>query len=181
MHRHHPRDFEVHFGHAREVNAWGGYSKTTTKILQDLHYRGHLRVVGREKGVRIYGLPLPHVEVPGDPGERLERVILLLAELLGPLPLRSLRLVVQYLAHGAPSLKGRGAGISRLVASGQLVVEQVEGLQYAWPATLQQRGDRNKRVRFLAPFDPLVWDRARFAHFWGWCYRFEAYTPAQKR
>ena len=37
------------------------------------------------------------------------------------------------------------------------------------------------RVRFLAPFDPLVWDRRRFEHLWGWPYRFEAYTPAPKR
>ena len=33
----------------------------------------------------------------------------------------------------------------------------------------------------LAPFDPVVWDRRRFEHFWGWPYRFEAYTPAPKR
>jgi hypothetical protein len=33
----------------------------------------------------------------------------------------------------------------------------------------------------LAPFDPIVWDRRRFELFWGWAYRFEAYTPAPKR
>jgi uncharacterized protein YcaQ len=26
-----------------------------------------------------------------------------------------------------------------------------------------------------------VWDRRRFELFWGWAYRFEAYTPAAKR
>src|SRR3546814_16750601 len=36
-------------------------------------------------------------------------------------------------------------------------------------------------VRLLTPFDPLVWDRRRFERFWGWAYRFEAYTPAPKR
>ena len=36
-------------------------------------------------------------------------------------------------------------------------------------------------MRFLAPFDPLVWDRRRFEHFWQWPYRFEAYTPVAKR
>ena len=36
-------------------------------------------------------------------------------------------------------------------------------------------------MRLLAPFDPVVWDRRRFEHFWGWAYRFEAYTPAPKR
>jgi len=36
-------------------------------------------------------------------------------------------------------------------------------------------------VRFLAPFDPIVWDRRRFEILWQWPYRFEAYTPAKKR
>jgi uncharacterized protein len=39
----------------------------------------------------------------------------------------------------------------------------------------------NETVRFLSPFDPLVWDRRRFESFWGWQYRFEAYVPAPKR
>ncbi len=36
-------------------------------------------------------------------------------------------------------------------------------------------------MRLLAPFDPVVHDRARFELLWGWAYRFEAYTPAPKR
>ena len=36
-------------------------------------------------------------------------------------------------------------------------------------------------VRLLAPFDPVVHDRARFELFWNWTYRFEAYTPISKR
>jgi uncharacterized protein YcaQ len=37
------------------------------------------------------------------------------------------------------------------------------------------------KVRFLAPFDPVVWDRSRFEHLWNWTYRLEAYTPPAKR
>ncbi len=36
-------------------------------------------------------------------------------------------------------------------------------------------------MRLLAPFDPIVWDRRRFEHLWGWAYRFEAYTLPAKR
>ena len=36
-------------------------------------------------------------------------------------------------------------------------------------------------MRLLAPFDPIVHDRLRFEMFWGWPYRFEAYTPAPRR
>ena len=47
--------------------------------------------------------------------------------------------------------------------------------------TRRQRPRRAERAWLLAPFDPLVWDRRRFEHFWDWAYRFEAYTPAPKR
>ena len=36
-------------------------------------------------------------------------------------------------------------------------------------------------MRLLAPFDPVVWDRRRFALFWDWTYKLEAYTPAPRR
>ena len=39
----------------------------------------------------------------------------------------------------------------------------------------------DREARLLAPFDPIVWDRRRFEHLWGWAYRFEAYTPVRKR
>ena len=35
--------------------------------------------------------------------------------------------------------------------------------------------------RLLAPFDPIAWDRGRFERFFGWAYRFEAYTPPARR
>ena len=44
-----------------------------------------------------------------------------------------------------------------------------------------RRWNPDDQVRLLPPFDPIVWDRRRFEMFWGWTYRFEAYTPAPKR
>jgi uncharacterized protein len=56
---------------------------------------------------------------------------------------------------------------------------------YVWPANERvddgNDADDANDVRLLAPFDPIVWDRKRFAHFWDWDYRFEAYVPAKKR
>ena len=49
------------------------------------------------------------------------------------------------------------------------------------PAAAARRGSPDA-VRLLAPFDPIVWERRRFEHLWGWDYRFEAYTrPEQRR
>jgi uncharacterized protein len=60
----------------------------------------------------------------------------------------------------------------------------VDGVDWYWPEGENPASKRHApgdTVRLLAPFDPVVWDRRRFEAFWGWAYRFEAYTPAPKR
>ena len=69
----------------------------------------------------------------------------------------------------------------RMVKRGELVTHRVDRIVYVWPVNAKPETAPNESVRFLAPFDPLVWDRKRFAHLWGWDYRFEAYTPEPKR
>src|SRR5262249_1148894 len=68
-----------------------------------------------------------------------------------------------------------------LLKAGELEGETVDGIQYVWPHSTKVQEEPPRAVRFLAPFDPLVWDRRRFEHLWGWPYRFEAYTPAARR
>ena len=179
----HPRELEEHLGRAREVNAWGGYSKRTTRILQSLHYRGLLRVAGRENGIRVYQVvPKKAVAVAAsDPQDRLKQLIVLIARILAPVPERSLRGALQHLAHAAPALEGRHSVLTGLIESGELASTEVEGLRYLWPAGPPVQKKPASLARILAPFDPLVWDRRRFEHFWGWTYRFEAYTPVAKR
>src|SRR5262249_61543481 len=59
---------------------------------------------------------------------------------------------------------------------------RVDSVDWYWPADwILPRSQPEESVRLLAPFDPVVWDRARFELLWGWVYRFEAYTPAPKR
>src|SRR5918999_5523339 len=52
----HPREVDEHFSHGTVTNYWGGVSSATTHLLEAMHYRGLLRVVRREAGVRIYGV-----------------------------------------------------------------------------------------------------------------------------
>ena len=73
----------------------------------------------------------------------------------------------------AGACNGRGAAGARARRRRRLVLA-VRGNRQASERT----GDA---VRLLAPFDPVVWDRRRFELFWGWAYRFEAYTPVPKR
>jgi hypothetical protein len=64
--------------------------------------------------------------------------------------------------------------------TGELEGEVIDRVHYVRPHSIRVAAVP-RMVRFLAPFDPLVWDRRRFEHLWGWPYRFEAYTPAAKR
>jgi uncharacterized protein YcaQ len=69
-----------------------------------------------------------------------------------------------------------------MLHDGELESGEVDGETYLWPAVASPDiGEARRKLRFLAPFDPIVWDRRRFAHIFGWEYRFEAYTPEAKR
>src|SRR4029078_6177442 len=50
----HPREVDLHFSHGVVTNYWGGSSRATTHLLESMHYRGLVRVVRRDRGVRIY-------------------------------------------------------------------------------------------------------------------------------
>jgi uncharacterized protein YcaQ len=172
----HPGDLERHFGSRRVINAWGGYSKATTHALDHLHYRGLLRIARREKGIRIYEA-VASTREPVPSGERLRKLVMVTVNILAPVSERSLLV-------NAARFKRLGdvrATVHELVRSGEIEKETVDGMAYLRPYTSRNPDQTPETVRFLAPFDPLVWDRRRFEHFWGWKYRFEAYTPVAKR
>ena len=172
----HPRTLEAHLGARRVVNAWGGFSKATTHALEWLHWRGLLRVARRESGIRIYR-PVEAVTPMTSPADRLRELLLVYVGIFAPAPERSLlALLARHRDLGNPRRT-----YAEMLKSGTLERVEVDGIGYVWPAADATNDEAPRLVRFLAPFDPLVWDRARFEHFWGWAYRFEAYTPVPKR
>ena len=176
----HPRELEAYLGRKRQLNAWGGYSKATTRILHSLHHHGLLRVAGRDNGIRLYASRGP-LHAPTDPEQRLRRLVLTIASILAPISVGSLRSALQLFGRGSPSLPGRLSIVKSLLSKGDLDSAVVNDVHYVWPVRQVVRRQIGNVVRFLAPFDPLVWDRRRFEHLWGWPYRFEAYTPLPKR
>ncbi|HEY2252228.1 MAG TPA: crosslink repair DNA glycosylase YcaQ family protein [Planctomycetaceae bacterium] len=172
----HPKDLEAHLGRERVINAWGGYSKATTRALEDLHYRGLLRITRRENGIRIYAAAPPFAESMSA-AERLRKLIMVVAKILAPTPEKSLHATIARFRR----LGNTRAAVDELLRMGELQKEAADGVTYLWPAGRLDRNEPPRAVRLLAPFDPLVWDRRRFEHFWQWPYRFEAYTPPAKR
>jgi uncharacterized protein len=179
----HPRIVHGHFAHGTVTNYWGGTSSATTHLLEAMHYAGLLRVVRREAGVRIYGARTPS-PAPADPGARRARVDALvdvMMSLYAPLPARSLSALVSRLRYAAPQWR-RDLKAALARAMTRLAHARVDGIDWFWPAEEHPTAcSPDGEARLLAPFDPVVWDRRRFEHLWGWAYRFEAYTPVNKR
>ena len=148
--------------------------------MERLHYHGHLRIARREKGIRVYEPMLLPVE-PMPPLERLRKLVVVVANLLAPIPERTLQAIASRLRRFIPGSADHRTAIRGLFRSGELEKAIVDKISYVWPPSRVVREEPTRRVSFLAPFDPLVWDRLRFEHFWQWPYRFEAYTPPAKR
>ena len=179
----HPREVDEYFAHGRVTNYWGGSSNATTHLLDAMHYTGLLRIVRREKGIRIYAVH-EHVPVARSAVERRARVDALVdavVRIYAPLPGSSLTYYVRRLRYAVPHwAKELTAALDR--AKRRLTHARVDNVDWYWPVDEDPVGNNVPDVvRLLAPFDPLVHDRDRFELLWGWVYRFEAYTPAAKR
>jgi uncharacterized protein len=174
----HPNDLVAHFGNERATNAWGSMSRATTLALEELQRRGFLRISHRVKGVRVYEA-VPVAEAGIEREEAMRRLAMAVINILAPLPTSTIGPAFWRFRRELPANAYRHL-IKELVDGGTLSRETVDGITYVWQADAEE-GDVGDRVRFLAPFDPLVWDRRRFEHLWGWEYRFEAYTPVAKR
>ena len=48
----HPRAVDLYFAHGKVINWFGGSSNATTHLLDDMHYRGLLRIARRESALR---------------------------------------------------------------------------------------------------------------------------------
>jgi len=181
----HPRDVDLQFQHGKARNWFGGSSNASTQLLDEMHYRGQLRIARREGGVRLYAVR-PEQAPTLDPAAAMDALVDVIVAKFAPLPAASLGQLLSHLRGGAPQWAGdRAEALAR--ARRRLPQATVDGTTWLWPdgdppaSARHAQRTQTDTVRLLAPFDPIVWDRRRFELLWGWAYRFEAYTPAAKR
>jgi uncharacterized protein YcaQ len=179
----HPRHLVEHFQPRSVTNYWGGSSAATTHLLDKLHYQGLLRVTRREAGIRLYAVHdhPPRLQDRELRHTHLDALVDVVVNCYAPVTAAGLATLVARLRYAAPQWQPH---LKRALARAKARLSQarVGGVDWYWPAGERPpRGPAADVVRFLAPFDPVVWDRARFQRLWGWEYRFEAYTPVAKR
>lgn len=178
-----PKVLNVHIGSKSVANAWGGQGQEGTHIVQRMHSMGMLRITRREKGVRVYGLPVA-VRVDVAAVVVVDVALDVLAQVYAPFTKRSLTSMCRLLTSNRPDLKAAVQMALRSLDE-KFNSADVEGVRWYWPHGEVVSADgfeaMDDAVRLLAPFDPLVWDRDRFKAFFGWTYAFEAYKPVHAR
>ncbi len=165
----------------RGEGGWWGWS-SPKQALEWLFWAGRLTTRTRTRAFeRMYDLPervLPaEVLAAATPGEAEAHRALLLeaARALGVATAGDLADYFRLPPPVAPRL-------AELVEAGALLPARVEG--WSRPAFLHPDARSPRRVRpraLLAPFDPLIWERARTERLWGVRFRLEIYTPQDRR
>ena len=167
---------------------WWGW-KDEKIWLEALFARGDLMVARRERFHRVYDLA-ERVQ-PGVAGMALPDPDTVRATFIEravhALGVTQARWVHDYFRI-KPRLKD--ADLDALVAEGRLARVQVTGWDLPayvhrdhMPTLRKAMRDRlvASHTTVLSPFDPLVWDRERALVCFGFDYRIECYTPAEKR
>ncbi len=85
----------------------------------------------------------------------------------------------------------RDAAFEKMESEGAILKTAVEGIRFPlyFPAedlplaeaVLADDVDLRPRLEFLAPLDPMLWDRKLIEAIWDYRYSWEIYTPAEKR
>ena len=81
--------------------------------------------------------------------------------------------------------------LAKLLADNKIAAAAVEGIKVPFyyrtedeelmREILDGRADLKPRMSFIAPLDPLLWDKALILALWDFTYSWEIYTPAVKR
>jgi uncharacterized protein len=174
--------------HGHAVDWWWAATPAARAVMEALFVSGRLGIARREGNRRFYDLI-----------ERLVPAVLLERRESEEDAMRH-RLLSRYRAvgllgtignadvvYGTGSAADRARRTAEMVAAGLLIpvgVESLRDMRYILTdelALLDDGPSTEPAVSFLAPLDPLVWDRRLLRQLFGFDYIWEVYVPAARR
>ena len=174
---------------------WHKKSKAARSVLEQLYTDGTLVIHHKNGSRKFYDLAERHLknslltaDCPCTDDE----------ELLCWRVLRRIGAVGLLWDRNSPVLLGielkadkRKSVFSALEECGTIQPARVEGIKPVFYYRTEDEGimravlagtiDKKARMEFLAPLDPLLWDKGLVAALWDFHYSWEIYTPASKR
>lgn len=131
----HPRVVDTEFAHGKVTNWFGGTSNATTQLLDEMHYRGLLRVARRDGGTRVYAAREPVAPVCEDlaADERIDALVDVVVHKYAPLPSVTLGQLLSFLIRGNPQWAARRAQ-ALIRAKQRLGQSKVDDIDWYWPA-----------------------------------------------
>lgn len=173
---------------------WSG-SSLSRVALETLYFRGDLVIHHKQGSIKSYALaadllPKELHQAPcpfADEEERMRWQVLRRIGAVGTLPNSPSD---AWLGVDGMKAAQRNRIFSTLEADGAIIPIEVEGLSKplyikatdaAALAAAAEPSSAAKRVCLLAPLDCLMWDRKLIEAVFGFFYRWEIYTPAEKR
>ncbi len=150
--------------------------------LEWLFWAGYVTTATRRNFERVYDLTervipadILNIPTPGEADAQRD-LIRVAAKSLGVATERDLR---DYFRLPVAGMSDR---VAELVEAGELVPVEVKGWKQTAYLDAAARTPRKVEARaLLSPFDSLVWERDRAERLFGFRYRLEIYTPAEKR
>jgi uncharacterized protein len=165
----------------KRTNPWFNWSEGKL-ALDYLFFAGRVSAAHRVRFERHYDLPervLPEavLDAPTPAGDEAQRRLLMIAA--ARLGVATEPDLGDYFRLPRAESKAR---VGELVDAGALLPARVEGWSApAYVTAARLRTPAGEARALLAPFDPLVWSRARTERVFGFRHRIELYTPAAKR
>jgi len=179
--------------HNHAVDWWWAPTRASRAVMEALFVTGRIGISRRDGNRRYYDLlerlvPANLLQVRESEEDGMTRRLLSRFRATGMTTPVGTQAEVMY---SAGSTAERVARTERLVADGELVPIEVEGLKgpryiiAAEEPILDATADPGSlpppAASFLAPLDPLVWDRRMLRTLWDFDYLWEVYVPEAKR
>lgn len=176
--------------HAHVVDWWWAPTRVSRAVMEALFVSGRLGIARRDGNRRLYDLiarlvsqPLLASRVSEDAAQRHRLISHFRAAGLASPVEGSLREAIYRLGTAAERTRATQALVDEGVLAA-ITVEGLRGVRYVLSSETDLLDDDApvaSSLAFIAPLDPLVWDRRLLRDLWDFDYLWEIYVPESKR